>query len=156
MRDHRAARREKAPRVAQGFEHVFLVRKIAEHLGDDDVDPRRLRHVERAFGHEVKGLDAVAPCDVLGEPEDRAGVVEPHFPRTELAREEREDAGASAEIGDGRLSRTDHFRERAAKGGDAHLVAEHSTVEFDRHLSLRARQGAPISALSASSRTKCS
>ncbi len=141
VRDHRAARREKAPRVAQRFEHVFLVREIAEHLGDDDVHARRLGHVERALGHEVQRLDAVAPRDVLREPEHRAGIVEPDFPRAELAREEREDTGARAEIGDGRLSRADDFRESAAKGRDAHLVAEHSTVEFDRHRSLPAREG---------------
>ena len=80
--------REESLRVAQRLEHVFLVGEVAENLGDDDVDARRIGDVERALGHEVEPFDPVARGDDFGKPES-AALGRTTKPRERRARERR-------------------------------------------------------------------
>ena len=134
VRDDDAARpQESRPRVVERGDDVLLEGIVAERLADDDVDALGRRHLGRVHLGDAGVGDAVVAQKLAGDAGNLGRLVEVDAGRAELGRQEAEEAGAGADVGNRGLSRDDDALQRRVKGGVADTVRKQRAMILDAH-----------------------
>ena len=124
---------EAGARVVERGDDVFLEGIIAERLANDDVDALGRRNLGRVHLGDAGIGDMVVSQELAGDIGNLGRLVEVDAGRAELGRQEAEQAGAGADVGNRGLPRDDDALQRRLKGGVADPVRKQRAMILDAH-----------------------